>query len=153
MSKVLQPIYEERTQPVKPDVWIFHGEKNISLKIIDLMAKTRDELLMALHLKLDTLINYYTELVNEFTYPSSVRIKILIPEYLINEMSIFRRFGVKIRCRDEMYGGGVISDRREAIILLDRGESVSTAIWSTHTSLIELAKMYFERLWEASKEI
>jgi len=153
VANVLQPIYEERTQPVKPDVWIFHGEKNISMKIIDLMTKARDELLMALHLKLETLINYYSDVMKELSYPSSVRMKILIPESLVDEMSIFKRFGVEIRCREEMYGGGVISDMREAIILLDRGPSISTAIWSTHTSLIELAKMYFERLWEASKEV
>jgi len=153
VSKILQPIYEERTQPVKPDVWIFHGEKNISMKIIDLMTKARDELLMALHLKLDTLLKYYSEVLNERVYPSSVKIRILIPESLIEEMSVFKRFGVEIRCREEMYGGGVISDRREALILLDSDKSISTAIWSTHISLIELAKLYFDRLWEASKEV
>jgi len=153
VSKVLQPIYEEKTLPEKPEVWIFHGERNISMKIIDLMSKTREELLLALHLKLNTLIKYYSKLVNRFTYPSDIRVRMLIPENLVDDMSIFKKLGIKIRCRDEMYGGGVISDRREALILLDSGRRISTAIWSTHTSLIELAKMYFERLWEASKEI
>ncbi len=153
VSKVLQPIYEEKILPEKPEVWIFHGERNISMKIIDLMSKTREELLLALHLKLNTLINHYSKLVNRFTYPSDIRVRMLIPESLVDDMSVFKKFGIEIRCRGEMYGGGVISDRREALILLDSGHKISTAIWSTHISLIELAKMYFERLWEASKEI
>jgi len=153
VSKTLQPIYEDRTLPVKPDVWIFHGEKNISMKIIDLMSKTKEELLLALHIKLGTLIDYYNKFIDRSIYPFSIRVKLLIPETLLGEMSIFKRFGVEIRCRDEMYGGGVISDSREAMILLDSGETISTAIWSTHTSLIEVAKMYFDRLWERSKKV
>ncbi len=52
-----------------------------------------------------------------------------------------------------MFGGGVISDKKEVLLLLggeNEGED-SLAIWSDHTGLTRFARSYFEYLWsEAS---
>ena len=58
-----------------------------------------------------------------------------------------------VRFRDQMFGGGVISDKKEVLLLLGgetEGED-NLAIWSDHTGLARFARSYFEYLWrEAS---
>jgi hypothetical protein len=50
-----------------------------------------------------------------------------------------------------MFGGGIIADGREVILLLGQEEeAISLAIWSDHIGLARLAKNYFEFLWEDS---
>jgi hypothetical protein len=48
-----------------------------------------------------------------------------------------------------MFGGGVIADGREVILLLGQegDEAISLAIWSDHIGLSKFAKNYFEYLW------
>jgi hypothetical protein len=48
-----------------------------------------------------------------------------------------------------MFGGGIIADGREVILLLGQEgeEAVGLAIWSDHIGLAKFAKNYFEYLW------
>jgi sugar-specific transcriptional regulator TrmB len=59
----------------------------------------------------------------------------------------------EIRTRKTMYGGGLISDSREVILLLGGGEPGGTplAIWASHHGLASFAKDYFEFLWGSSE--
>jgi sugar-specific transcriptional regulator TrmB len=56
------------------------------------------------------------------------------------------------RVRDQMFGGGVIVDGKEAILLLGE-EKPSLVIWSNHAGLVRFAREYFQFLWESSKKI
>jgi hypothetical protein len=57
----------------------------------------------------------------------------------------------EVRSREQMFGGGIIADGREVILLLGQEEeAISLAIWSDHIGLARLAKNYFEFLWEDS---
>jgi hypothetical protein len=51
-----------------------------------------------------------------------------------------------------MFGGGLIADGREVILLLgqERDEAISLGIWSDHIGLAKFAKTYFEYLWHDS---
>jgi hypothetical protein len=50
-----------------------------------------------------------------------------------------------------MFGGGIIADGKEVILLLGQEEeAVNLAIWSDHVGLAGFAKNYFEFLWEDS---
>ncbi len=51
-----------------------------------------------------------------------------------------------------MFGGGVVVDSREALLLL--GEDKTTlVIWSNHIGLVKFARDYFQYLWETAKNI
>jgi len=48
-----------------------------------------------------------------------------------------------------MFGGGVIVDGKEALLLLGE-EKPTLVIWSDHVGLVKFAKDYFQYLWESS---
>lgn len=50
-----------------------------------------------------------------------------------------------------MYGGGLVSDSREVVLLLGGGEqgTLPLAIWASHHGLASYAKDYFEFLWNS----
>ena len=54
-----------------------------------------------------------------------------------------------LRMKENMFGGGVIVDSTEVILLLGRGSGnrEALAIWSDHAGLASFAKNYFEFLW------
>jgi len=51
--------------------------------------------------------------------------------------------------KENMFGGGVIVDATEVILLLGRSSEnrEALAIWSDHAGLASFAKNYFEFLW------
>jgi len=57
----------------------------------------------------------------------------------------------EIRTRKTMYGGGLVSDSREVVLLLGGGEqgTIPLAIWASHHGLASYAKDYFEFLWNS----
>ena len=57
----------------------------------------------------------------------------------------------EVRTRKTMYGGGLISDSREVVLLLGGGEQggLPLAIWASHHGLASFAKDYFEFLWDS----
>ncbi|MEM2047488.1 MAG: hypothetical protein QXZ06_06365 [Candidatus Jordarchaeales archaeon] len=70
--------------------------------------------------------------------------------------ALTRIFGKEcITVRDIMYGGGIIVDGREAMIILltqaEGGFKFSMGIWSDHIGLAMIATSYFNFLWETSK--
>ena len=150
---VLKPLYDARVVSETPEVWIVRGEENISSKVIDLVLKSHYELLLALHAKIESLfekVQFIEKMLLSHTPP---HVRILIPKDLVDEAECFRRFRAELRYRDNMFGGGVISDTREALLLLGEQEKINAAIWSNHFSLIYLAKLYFEKLWESSEKV
>jgi hypothetical protein len=54
-----------------------------------------------------------------------------------------------------MFGGGIISDDNQIIILLgeDPQKGLTLAISSDHIGLVKFGKSYFEYLWESSKPL
>jgi hypothetical protein len=57
-----------------------------------------------------------------------------------------------VRLKNNMFGGGVIGDSKQVMILLSEGRSDNTnvepiAIWAEHTGLARFAKDYFQYLW------
>lgn len=58
----------------------------------------------------------------------------------------------EVRVRDHMFGGGVIVDSKEALLLLGE-EKPTLVIWSDHMGLVKFAKDYFQYLWNSSEII
>jgi len=60
---------------------------------------------------------------------------------------------IEVRERDDMFGGGVIVDGKEALLFLGEEDKPSLVIWSNHIGLVKFAKDYFQYLWNSSKEL
>ncbi|MHA2315162.1 MAG: hypothetical protein ACXACF_07740, partial [Candidatus Hermodarchaeia archaeon] len=57
------------------------------------------------------------------------------------------------RKRKEIYGGGAIIDEKQAVIMLTSEPAEPLAIWSSHTELVELAKIYFLYLFNSAQPL
>lgn len=143
LMRVLQPIYEERGIAEKPDIWILKGYNNVLNKIIDIINNAKKEILLALHTPLIEIVPFLKQI-----WKKGVNIRILT-KFSDEIESVIKGLG-DIRYRDMLFGGGVICDDKEAIIILGRdGEMM--AIWSNHSELIYIAKHYFNSLWHSAK--
>ena len=60
-----------------------------------------------------------------------------------------------VRVREHMFGGGIIADGREVMLLLGEEEEprVFLAIWSDHVGLAKFAENYFDNLWQESQPL
>jgi sugar-specific transcriptional regulator TrmB len=145
----LEPLYEHREIREKPDIWILRGEFNTLAKLSEMIDKTKNELMIAAPLMPQTLIDSATRLFQQLN--PNVKVQIMVAgkakEWNLQKLGEF----AEVRVRDQMFGGGVIGDSKEAMLFL--GEDKSTlVIWSNHLGLVQFAKEYFRYLWETSKK-
>jgi len=140
----LQPIFESRLSAEKPDIWLIYGENNVREKLIDMIRYTNEELLLALHIRLKGIIP-----IIEALKKRGIKVRVLTVKSLVHSFKLIKEC---VRVRDSMFGGGAISDTREAVIILGAGKDI-IAIWSNHMELIYLARHYFESLWLSAEEI
>ncbi|MEM4245991.1 MAG: helix-turn-helix domain-containing protein [Candidatus Bathyarchaeia archaeon] len=148
----LQPIYEKKGSRERPDIWIVRGEFNILARVGEVCSRAIEELLVAI-----PAVSKEISRMLESSYLEvrrGVRVHILAKEGadpgLIEGL---RRLG-EVRLRDQMFGGGVISDAKEVLLILegDKGQGPALAIWSSHIGLARFAKNYFEYLWKDAGE-
>jgi len=71
-----------------------------------------------------------------------------VDKRLLNQISKV----AEVRVRERMFGGGLIADGREAILILGE-EKPSLVIWSDHIGLVKFAKDYFNHLWNTADKI
>lgn len=148
--KELQPIYEKKDTHERPDIWIVRGEYNILAKIRETIARTHRELLIASPVLPELVI---TNLVPILAHLKEQGVSILImTSKNVNKEGLKSLADIaNVRLRDQMFGGGVISDSEEVVLLLGEEEKTSLAIWADHIGLAKFAKNYFEYLWRDSK--
>lgn len=149
----LQPLYEKKDVHERPDIWIVRGEFNVLGKVREIFNKSAEELLIAVPGLDQALVEMFT--------PSLIRlrqvgVKAMVMSTKDQNMGLLKRLAkvADVRVRRQLFGGGVISDVKEVMLLLgsESGEGVGLAIWSDHVGLTKFAKNYFEYLWsEASK--
>ncbi|MBS7287727.1 MAG: TrmB family transcriptional regulator [Candidatus Freyarchaeota archaeon] len=152
----LQPIYERSEGAEQPNVWLIHGESNILAKFREMVGNARRELLIALPVIGEEVVE---PVKAELSLLVSRGVRVRFMASVINEgtaEALTRIFGEGcVALRDIMYGGGVIVDGEEAmIILLSKVEGefkFSMGIWSDHMGLAMIATSYFNFLWETSK--
>jgi sugar-specific transcriptional regulator TrmB len=148
----LQPLYERREVRERPDIWIVRGQYNILAKIKEIFTRTVRELQLAIPLLPEQAANLLEPALMGLRV-RGVKVVILItedtPKGLLQQL-----MGLgELRVKDKMFGGGVISDGREVMLLLSgEGEEESTlAIWSDHIGLAKFAKSYFAFLWDTAR--
>ena len=146
----LQPLYEKKGVRERPDIWIVRGNFNVLAKIRETVEHVQKEILASIPSIPDSVAELLIPIVRSVA-ERGVKIQIMTMHGPASEtMSKLMKF-CEVRSREQMFGGGIIADGREVILLLGQEEeAVSLAIWSDHIGLAGLAKNYFEFLWEDS---
>lgn len=151
ISSELQPFYERREIREKPDIWILRGEFSTIAKLREMLEKTKSELMVAAPIFPKALTDSILPVLRQL---QSTKVKIF---FMVSKQAtgwnLKELEGVaEVRVREQMFGGGVIVDGKEAILFL--GEDKPTlVIWSNHIGLVQFAKDYFQHLWNSSKTI
>lgn len=147
----LQPLYEKREIREKPDIWILRGEFNTLAKLREMLSKAKVELMIAAPKLPKALVEAVAPMLIAFK-GSEVKTLLMIGKD-VEEQIIEKLMEVaEVRVRDHMFGGGVIVDGKEALLLLGEEKS-PLVIWSDHLGLVKFAKDYFQYLWESSKDV
>ncbi|MEM4311407.1 MAG: helix-turn-helix domain-containing protein [Nitrososphaerales archaeon] len=150
----LLPLYEKRGLKERPEIWIVRGEHNILMKINEIFNSCEKELLLAIPLGLDKVSRLLSPIMAELKH-KGVSILMLVSDKASDAIiKLLRRWG-EVRVRSQMFGGGIVGDARQVILLLGGSVSSSSylALWSEHPGLAKFAKDYFEFLWKDSKTI
>ena len=145
----LQPIYERSKARERPDIWIIRGLDAILEKAGDMLASARSEVLLALPSAAKELLAVLIPSLRHLSFVG-VKVAILASEELRDSLRTLEK-DAEIRYRSGMFGGGLIVDGREAILVLSEpGRGELMAIWSDYMELAHIAKIYFEHLWADS---
>jgi HTH-type transcriptional regulator, sugar sensing transcriptional regulator len=148
----LQPLYEKKGVSEKPDIWIVRGQDNILDKIKETLGQTRRELMVAMPVVPEPIVSIALPLL-ALMREKGVSVSVMLPETTSRE-TIKRLRGIaQVRTRESLFGGGIISDDNQIILLLgeDPEKGLTLAISSDHVGLVKFGKNYFEYLWESSK--
>jgi len=147
----LQPLYEKKGVRERPDIWIVRGNLNVLARIRETLEHVQKEILAAVPAIPDSVAVMLAPLVKSIA-ERGVKIQLMtLKEGNKETLTRLANF-CEIRARDQMFGGGIIADGREVILLLGQegDEAMGLAIWSDHIGLAKFAKNYFEYLWSDS---
>ncbi len=150
----LQPLYEKKGVQERPDIWIVRGQDNILDRIKETLGRTRRELLVAMPIVPDSVISMAAPLLLLMN-GRGIKVSVMIPSGTGKEAVRKLKELAQVRVREQMFGGGIISDSDEIIILLgeEPEKGLTLAISSHHVGLVKFGKSYFEFLWENSRPI
>ncbi len=147
----LQPLFEKREIREKPDIWILRGEFNILAKLEEILDKTRTELMVAAPAFTETLSSVFARMLMRLQ-GRGVKILFMVAgvakEWNVREIASI----AEVRIRDQMFGGGVIIDGKEAVLFLGEEKPI-LVIWSNHLGLVRFARDYFQHLWKSSTTV
>ena len=150
----LQPLYEKRELMEKPDIWILRGEFSVIAKLKEMLEIVKNELLIATPFFAKEFVKSSVSVLSKVR-DSGVNVKIMVSgDWTDNELLILR----SARYRDNLFGGGVIIDGKEALLFLGEADKRRTysgllVIWSNHIGLVKFAREYFELLWNTAKPV
>jgi sugar-specific transcriptional regulator TrmB len=146
----LQPLYDKREIREKPDVWILRGEFDAIAKLKDLIGNAESELMVAIPALTKPLVTAVLPLFRNLI-DASVRLFIMVSRDQNLDLKALSKTG-EVRLRDNMFGGGIIADGREALLILGE-KKPSLIIWSDHLGLVKFAKDYFQHLWNTAEKV
>jgi len=147
----LQPLFEQREIREKPDIWILRGELNVIAKLQEMLGNVRNEVMIAAPVFAKPFASLFASLLKE-VHKRNVKVLFMatgnLKEWDFGNLTST----ADVRLRDNMFGGGVICDGKEALLILGE-DKPSLVIWSNHVGLVKFARDYFQYLWESSENI
>lgn len=150
----LQPLYEKKGVQEKPDIWIVRGQDNIVDKIKETLGRTSRELMVAMPVVPESIVAMALPVL-ALMREKNIHVSVMMPAS-VGRDTIKRLKGLaEVRTREQLFGGGIISDDNRIVILLgeDPEKGLTLAISSDHIGLVRFGKSYFEYLWEGSKPV
>jgi len=154
----LMPIYEKTGLKEKPDIWVVSGLYNIAAKLTEIIQSSKEELLIAIPKVPEKVIKTFQPFLREI-FEKGVKIIVLASEETSEEVIKSMSRVAEIRLKNNMFGGGVIGDSKQVLILLGEGKNNGDnnydliAIWAEHIGLASFAKDYFKYLWGDGKKL
>jgi sugar-specific transcriptional regulator TrmB len=147
----LQPLYEKKGVRERPDIWIVRGDFNVLAKVRETIEHVQKEILAAVPALPESVVNALIPLLKAIV-ERGVKVQLMTMRAPVSETLNRLAKLCEVRVRDQMFGGGIIADGREVILLLgqESDEAIGLAIWSDHIGLAKFAKNYFEYLWADS---
>jgi sugar-specific transcriptional regulator TrmB len=147
----LMPIYEKSGIKEKPEIWVVRGLYNIAGKVSEIIQNSQRELLIALPQIAQEIAKTLQPMLRTL-HDKGIRIVVLVSEGTSKEIIKAISRVADVRIKDNMFGGGVIGDGIQVLILLGEegnrnGSSEPIAIWAEHPGLAVYAKDYFNYLW------
>ena len=147
----LQPLYEKRELMEKPDIWILRGEFSIMAKLKEMLEIAKSELLIAVPTFAKPFIDSSVSALTHIR-DAAVGVKIMVAgDWSEEELAMLG----DARLRDNLFGGGVIADGKEALLFLGEADTKRSysgllVIWSNHIGLVKFAREYFQLLWDTA---
>ena len=153
----LIPLYEKSGISEKPDIWVISGIMNIGAKILELVEHCRNEVLIAVPQAGEAIVKQALPKLRQL-HDKGVDITILTSDKLDKESLNSISRVAKVKVKEGLFGGGIISDKRYVVILLGPEISSSSssdvvAIWADHSGLAGFAREYFEYLLKDATEV
>ena len=148
----LQPLYEKREILEKPDIWILRGEFSILAKLREMLDAAKNELMIAVPSFAKGFVDASVSVLGQVR-DSGVRVQIMMAEG--EHIKKVSKVG-EARVRNNLFGGGVIVDGKEALLFLGEADTKRSysgllVIWSNHIGLVKFAREYFQLLWDTAK--
>jgi sugar-specific transcriptional regulator TrmB len=150
----LQPLYEKRELMEKPDIWILRGEFSILAKLKEMLDVAKNELMIAVPAFAKGFVDASVSVLGRVR-SSGVRVQIMMTEG--ESVKKVAEVG-EARVRDNLFGGGVIVDGKEALLFLGEADTKRSysgllVIWSNHIGLVKFAREYFQLLWDTAEPV
>jgi sugar-specific transcriptional regulator TrmB len=145
----LEPLYEQREVQEKPDIWILRGEASVVAKIQEMLRTARTQVMIAIPPFAEKLAGKAVPLLATLSAVDAQVLVMVAGD--VKGWNLHSSLGsVEVRQRDSLFGGGVIVDGVEALLLLGEESRPSLVVWSNHVGLVKFAKDYFQHLWNSS---
>lgn len=147
----LTPLYEKTGVKERPEIWVVRGLYNIATKVMEIIETCQKELLIALPQISDNIARTMQPSLRVLS-EKGVKITVLASGKTNSDTVRAISRIANVRVKDSMFGGGVIGDTSQVIILLGEAKSGQgnlepIAIWADHIGLAKFAKDYFQYLW------
>jgi sugar-specific transcriptional regulator TrmB len=151
IAESLQPLYEKRELIERPDILILHGQNAILVKLEEQIKKANKEVMIAAPAFAKPIITSADQLL--VGLKKNVNVKIMASGHGEEWKTLKKVTSLsELRVRDHMFGGGVITDSKEAMLFLGE-EKPNLVIWSNHIGLVGFAREYFQFLWDSSNPV
>ena len=132
----LMSLYQKSGIKEKPEIWVLSGFYNIAAEVKEIIQNCEKELLLALPAVAESVAKPLQPALR-MLHEKGVKITVLASESAtMDTVKALSRIG-EVRLKNSMFGGGVISDGKQVVILLG-AEKVGAnyeplAIWAEHT--------------------
>ena len=119
LMEELQPYYEQQSSLERQDVWIIRGSKNILAKVYDMLERVRETVFLSIAAITG---NELALIEPSFKRLNNLGVKVCIltsKSFAKTHLKGFsKNLANEIRAREQLYGGGLIIDGQEVLIVL-----------------------------------